>query len=92
MITDTSNTPLSDFEFQMKIMKRQYDEARHYYNQRKSRVSMMLDSWVRNRESVNGFIKNINKLEKILWEKLNMGTSIHVIFEQIEKIYKEMGE
>lgn len=91
MLTDTSNTPLADFDLQLKIMKRQYEEARLLYNQRKSRVTMMVDSWVRNRQWEDGVVKNLNKLEKICWEKLNIGTSIHVIFEQIEKMYNEMG-
>jgi hypothetical protein len=87
MIYDTSNTPLSDFEFQMKEMKRQYEEAKHYYNQRKSRVSMMLDTWMRNREYE---LSKIRKLEKVLWEKLNIGTSVHVILEQIDMFYEEV--
>lgn len=87
MIYDTSNTPLSDFEFQMKQMKRQYEEAKHYYNQRKSRVSMMLDTWMRNREYE---LPKIRKLEKVLWEKLNIGTSVHVILEQIDMFYEEV--
>lgn len=89
MIYDTSNTPLSDFEFQMKQMKRQYEEAKHYYNQRKVRVSSCLDSWIRNK-GLGAEIKNVTKLEKILWEKLNIGTSMNVIFEQIDKLYKEV--
>lgn len=89
MIYDTSNTPLSDFEFQMKQMKRQYEEAKHYYNQRKVRVSSCLDSWIRNK-GLEADIKNVTKLEKILWEKLNIGTSMNVIFEQIDKLYKEV--
>lgn len=89
MIYDTSNTPLSDFEFQMKQMKRQYEEAKHYYNQRKVRVSSCLDSWIRNK-GLGAEIKNITKLEKVLWEKLNIGTSMNVIFEQIDKLYKEV--
>lgn len=89
MIYDTSNTPLSDFEFQMKQMKRQYEEAKHYYNQRKVRVSSCLDSWIRNK-GLGADIKNVTKLEKILWEKLNIGTSMNVIFEQIDKLYKEV--
>jgi hypothetical protein len=84
---DTSNTPLSDFEFQMKEMKRQYEEAKHYYNQRKNRVSMMLDTWMRNREYE---LSKIRKLEKVLWEKLNIGTSVHVILLQIDDFYKEV--
>jgi hypothetical protein len=87
MIYDTSNTPLSDFEFQMKEMKRQYEEAKHYYNQRKNRVSMMLDTWMRNREYE---LSKIRKLEKVLWEKLNIGTSVHVILLQIDDFYKEV--
>lgn len=87
MIYDTSNTPLSDFEFQMKEMKRQYEEAKHYYNQRKNRVSMMLDTWMRNREYE---VSKIRKLEKVLWEKLNIGTSVHVILLQIDDFYKEV--
>jgi hypothetical protein len=87
MIYDTSNTPLSDFELQMKEMKRQYEEAKHYYNQRKSRVSMMLDTWMRNREYE---LSKIRKLEKVLWEKLNIGTSVHVILEQIDMFYEEV--
>lgn len=87
MIYDTSNTSLSDFEFQMKEMKRQYEEAKHYYNQRKNRVSMMLDTWIRNREYD---YKKLTKLEKVLWEKLNIGTSINVILEQIDKFYEEV--
>ena len=84
---DTSNTPLSDFELQMKQMKRQYEEAKHYYNQRKNRVSMMLDTWMRNREYE---LSKIRKLEKVLWEKLNIGTSVHVILLQIDDFYKEV--
>ena len=87
MIYDTSNTPLSDFEFQMKEMKRQYEEAKHYYNQRKNRVSMMLDTWMRNREYE---LSKIRKLEKVLWEKLNIGTSVNVILGQIDDFYKEV--
>ena len=87
LIYDTSNTPLSDFEFQMKEMKRQYEEAKHYYNQRKNRVSMMLDTWMRNREYE---VSKIRKLEKVLWEKLNIGTSINVILLQIDDFYKEV--
>lgn len=87
MIYDTSNTPLSDFELQMKQMKRQYEEAKHYYNQRKNRVSMMLDTWMRNREYE---LSKIRKLEKVLWEKLNIGTSINVILLQIDDFYKEV--
>lgn len=87
MIYDTSNTPLSDFEFQMKQMKRQYEEAKHYYNQRKNRVSMMLDTWMRNRDYE---LSKIRKLEKVLWEKLNIGTSVHVILLQIDDFYKEV--
>lgn len=87
MIYDTSNTPLSDFELQMKQMKQQYEEAKHYYNQRKSRVSMMLDTWMRNREYE---LSKIRKLEKVLWEKLNIGTSVYVIFEQIDDFYKDV--
>jgi hypothetical protein len=89
MIHDTSNTPLSDFELQMKQMKRQYEEAKYIYNQRKGRVSSCLDSWVRSK-GFNVEIKNINKLEKLLWEKLNIGTSMPVIFEQIDKFHDEM--
>ena len=89
MIHDTSNTPLSDFEFQMKQMKRQYEEAKRYYKQRKNRVSMMLDSWMRNRDYD---VKYVTKLEKILWEKLNIGTSINVILGQIDDYYKELSE
>lgn len=87
MIYDTSNTPLSDFEFQMKEMKRQYEEAKYYYNQRKNRVSMMLDTWMRNREYE---LSKIRKLEKVLWEKLNIGTSVNVILLQIDDFYKEV--
>ena len=87
MIYDTSNTPLSDFEFQMKEMKRQYEEAKHYYNQRKNRVSMMLDTWMRNRDYD---LSKIRKLEKVLWEKLNIGTSVNVILLQIDDFYKEV--
>lgn len=87
LIYDTSNTPLSDFEFQMKEMKRQYEEAKHYYNQRKNRVSMMLDTWMRNRDYE---LSKIRKLEKVLWEKLNIGTSVHVILLQIDDFYKEV--
>lgn len=86
---DTSNTPLSDFEFQMKKMKRQYEEAKYIYNQRKVRVSGCLESWARSK-GFNAEIKNINKLEKLLWEKLNIGTSMPVIFEQIDKFHDEM--
>jgi hypothetical protein len=87
MIYDTSNTPLSVFELQMKEMKRQYEEAKHYYNQRKNRVSMMLDTWMRNREYE---LSKIRKLEKVLWEKLNIGTSVNVILLQIDDFYKEV--
>ena len=87
LIYDTSNTPLSDFELQMKQMKKQYEEAKHYYNQRKNRVSMMLDTWMRNREYE---LSKIRKLEKVLWEKLNIGTSVHVILLQIDDFYKEV--
>ena len=87
MIYDTSNTPLSDFEFQMKEMKRQYEESKYYYNQRKNRVSMMLDTWMRNREYE---LSKIRKLEKVLWEKLNIGTSVNVILLQIDDFYKEV--
>ena len=86
-IYDTSNTSLSDFEFQMKQMKSKYEEAKHYYNQRKNRVSMMLDTWMRNREYD---VAKIRKLEKVLWEKLNIGTSINVILLQIDDFYKEV--
>ncbi len=89
MIHDTSNTPLSDFELQMKQMKRQYEEAKYIYNQRKGRVSSCLDSWVRSK-GFNTEVKNINKLEKLLWEKLNIGTSMPVIFEQIDKFHDEL--
>ena len=87
MIYDTSNTPLSDFELQIKEMKRQYEESKYYYNQRKNRVSMMLDTWMRNREYE---LSKIRKLEKVLWEKLNIGTSVHVILLQIDDFYKEV--
>ena len=87
LIYDTSNTSLSDFEFQMKQMKSKYEEAKHYYNQRKNRVSMMLDTWMRNREYE---VAKIRKLEKLLWEKLNIGTSINVILLQIDDFYKEV--
>ena len=87
MIYDTSNTPLSDFELQMKEMKRQYEESKYYYNQRKNRVSMMLDTWMRNREYE---LSKIRKLEKVLWEKLNIGTSVNVILLQIDDFYKEV--
>ena len=86
---DTSNTPLSDFEFQMKKMKRQYEEAKYIYNQRKIRVSSCLNSWIRSK-GINTELKNTVKLEKILWEKLNIGVSMHVIFEQIEKFHEEL--
>lgn len=89
MIHDTSNTPLSDFEFQMKKMKQQYEEAKRYYKQRKNRVSMMLDTWLRNRDYD---VKCVTKLEKVLWEKLNIGTSVNVILEQIDNYYKELSE
>ena len=87
LIYDTSNTSLSDFEFQMKQMKKKYEEAKHYYNQRKNRVSMMLDTWMRNRDYE---LSKIRKLEKVLWEKLNIGTSINVILLQIDDFYKEV--
>ena len=86
---DTSNTPLSDFEFQMKQMKRQYEEAKYIYNQRKIRLSSCLNSWIRSK-GINAELKNTVKLEKILWEKLNICVSMHVIFEQIEKFHEEM--
>lgn len=91
MIYDTSNTPLSEFEFQMKQMKRQYEEAKHYYNQRKVRVSSCLDSWIRNK-GLGADIKNVTKLEKVLWEKLNIGTSMNVILEQIDNYYEEISK
>lgn len=91
MIHDTSNTPLSEFEFQMKQMKRQYEEAKHYYNQRKGRVSSCLDSWIRNK-GVGAEIKNVTKLEKVLWEKLNIGTSMNVILQQIDKFHEEISK
>lgn len=86
---DTSNTPLSEFEIQMKLIKQQYDEARYYYNQRKVRIASCLDSWIRNRVG-QGELRNLHKLEKILRERLNIGTSMNVIFEQIDKFYEEM--
>lgn len=89
MIYDTSNTPLSEFELQMKQMKLQYEEAKRYYNQRKVRVSSCLDSWIRNK-GLGVEIKNVTKLEKVLWERLNIGTSMNVIFEQIDKFYEEL--
>ena len=89
MIYDTATMPLSDFELQMKQMKRQYEEAKYIYNQRKNRVSMMLDTWMRNRDYD---VKYVTKLEKILWEKLNIGTSINVILGQIDDYYKELSE
>lgn len=91
MIYDTSNTPLSDFELQMKQMKRQYEEAKHYYNQRKVRVSSCLDSWIRNK-GLGAEIKNVTKLEKVLWEKLNIGTSMNVILQQIDNFYEEISK
>lgn len=87
MLTDVANSPLSEFDFQVKQIKAQLKEAQHLYNQRKMRVSMMLDTWKRYRDFE---ISKITKLEKVLWEKLNIGTSIHVILEQIDKIYEEL--
>lgn len=89
MIYDTSNTPLSEFELQMQQQKRLYEEAKYYYNQRKVRVSSCLDSWIRNK-GLGAEIKNVTKLEKVLWERLNIGTSMNVIFEQIDKFYEEL--
>lgn len=89
MLYDTSNTPLSDFELQMKQMKRQYEEAKYIYNQRKLRVTSCLDSWIRSK-GLEIELKNTGKLEKILWEKLNIGVSMPIIFEQIDKFYEEM--
>ena len=87
MIIDVANSPLSELDFQVKQIKAQLKEAQHLYNQRKMRVSMMLDTWMRYRDFETS---KITKLEKVLWEKLNIGTSIHVILEQIDKIYEEL--
>lgn len=73
----------------MQQQKRLYEEAKYYYNQRKVRVSSCLDSWIRNK-GLGAEIKNVTKLEKVLWERLNIGTSMNVIFEQIDKFYEEL--
>ena len=90
MNTDTANTSLSELEFQMKQYKRQYDEARQIFNQRKIRVSMMLDCWMRNQPNFGQDVKHYTKLEKLLWEKLNIGVSIHIILKQIDDFYEEI--
>lgn len=87
--TDTSNTALSEFEFQVKQIQVQLREAKYLYNQRKLRVSSCLDSWMRNK-GIGSDIPNLLKLEKVLWEKLNIGTSMNVILQQIDKFYEEI--
>lgn len=89
--TDTSNTALSEFEFQVKQIQVQLREAKYLYNQRKLRVSSCLDSWMRNK-GIGTDIPNLLKLEKILWEKLNIGTSMNVILQQIDKFYEEISK
>ena len=93
--TDTSNTALSEFEFQVKQIQVQIQvqlrEAKYLYNQRKLRVSSCLDSWMRNK-GIGTDIPNLLKLEKILWEKLNIGTSMNVILQQIDKFYEEISK
>ena len=37
-------------------------------------------------------IPNLLKLEKVLWEKLNIGTSMNVILQQIDKFYEEISK
>lgn len=87
--TDTSNTALSEFDFQVKQIQVQLREAKYLYNQRKVRVSSCLDSWMRNK-GIDTNIPNLLKLEKVLWEKLNIGTSMSVILQQIDKFYEEI--
>lgn len=87
--TDTSNTALSEFDFQVKQIQVQLREAKYLYNQRKGRVSSCLDSWMRNK-GIDTDIPNLLKLEKVLWEKLNIGTSMSVILQQIDKFYEEI--
>ena len=87
--TDTSNTALSEFDFQVKQIQVQLREAKYLYNQRKVRVSSCLDSWMRNK-GIDTNIPNLLKLEKVLWEKLNIGTSMNVILQQIDKFYEEI--
>lgn len=87
--TDTSNTALSEFDFQVKQIQVQLREAKYLYNQRKVRVSSCLDSWMRNK-GIDTDIPNLLKLEKVLWEKLNIGTSMNVILQQIDKFYEEI--
>lgn len=89
--TDTSNTALSEFDFQVKQIQIQVQlrEAKYLYNQRKLRVSSCLDSWMRNK-GIDTDIPNLLKLEKVLWEKLNIGTSMNVILQQIDKFYEEI--
>lgn len=89
--TDTSNTALSEFEFQVKQIQVQLREAKYLYNQRKLRVSSCLDSWMRNK-GIGTDIPNLLKLEKVLWEKLNIGTSMNVILQQIDKFYEEISK
>ena len=89
--TDTSNTALSEFDFQVKQIQVQLREAKYLYNQRKLRVSSCLDSWMRNK-GIGTDIPNLLKLEKILWEKLNIGTSMNVILQQIDKFYEEISK
>ena len=87
--TDTSNTALSEFDFQVKQIQVKLREAKYLYNQRKVRVSSCLDSWMRNK-GIDTDIPNLLKLEKVLWEKLNIGTSMSVILQQIDKFYEEI--
>lgn len=89
--TDTSNTALSEFDFQVKQIQVQLREAKYLYNQRKLRVSSCLDSWMRNK-GIGTDIPNLLKLEKVLWEKLNIGTSMNVILQQIDKFYEEISK
>ena len=87
--TDTSNTALSEFDFQVKQIQVQLREAKYLYNQRKIMVSSCLDSWMRNK-GIDTDIPNLLKLEKVLWEKLNIGTSMSVILQQIDNFYEEI--
>lgn len=89
--TDTSNTALSEFDFQVKQIQVQLREAKYLYNQRKVRVSSCLDSWMRNK-GIGTDIPNLLKLEKVLWEKLNIGTSMNVILQQIDNFYEEISK
>lgn len=89
--TDISNTALSEFDFQVKQIQVQLREAKYLYNQRKLRVSSCLDSWMRNK-GIGTDIPNLLKLEKVLWEKLNIGTSMNVILQQIDKFYEEISK